>query len=927
MKTMRQKVKALALCAVCAWGVSPALGETYTLAGKDSAGSTSLAGSGAGWKNESGTVVKHTPTAGNTYIVDNGYEMRTPQGGGALTVNGEFFFRTCQLRFKLNHQSTTTFADAHVDSGVCEFIPGDIGNRYFVAGNIEIGPDGTLQLDSQRTTAGDYRTFNLKGTLTGSGTLHCKIIEGKLGGEEPIYIDGNLSGFTGRIWLENPYTDSTYPYVMEFTTSASAPGAMTEPTSDGFVLENEVTAKFDYSTTFDGNRGFVFGKQANGRTPTIYVAADQEVVIFGPVSGVQGFNKTGPGKLSVKTASDGLSGTITVSEGTLAYVSFPNATVLTTGSGTTEPIDPSAKFIRVSAVDYNGYEDDESHGITVTIMNPEAGVDYAKEWSEDGATFGPTEPRYQQAGTHKVWCRISADGYESVTASADVKISLRTIVASMTASTAEPCLGGTHAVPAYSIKEPAEGYTLAWTVNGSAKGATEPVFTAPGYYEISCTVSAPHYATKTISGTLSWRCRGTVYVDASKGDGTPPYDTPEKATSDLLAAIMMTDDGSEIRVASGEYELPEGVQIGRGLKVVGPADRSAVVKGAHGIRMKDDNSQSRLLTGFTFEGLREPAVGIKPYTVVSNCLFRGCANPVSLEGGDLVDSEIVGFSGYCAVCVTSGQMLRRILRTRIVGGDLNAGYDANVLSAPIILPGTVTLQMEDCEVSNCTNLMKGATAGVLDYGPEAGVSVSASRCRFVGNLGRHAFCRGGNGKSSGNVTTLKNCLIAGNRSVNATRGSHTAASAKVLVWAKGEFVNCTFADNTCEDAAVGGLFEVINSKQEDETSLHVVLKNCICSGNGVPTVPSGRSLPQMSHTIYPECGANDADGNLPGPARFVGHGRDAYRLSSNSPGLGAGDILDWTKDDVDLIGNRRVRNEKIDMGCYQGGVGLIIFVQ
>ena len=43
--------------------------------------------------------------------------------------------------------------------------------------------------------------------------------------------------------------------------------------------------------------------------------------------------------------------------------------------------------------------------------------------------------------------------------------------------------------------------------------------------------------------------------------------------------------------------------------------------------------------------------------------------------------------------------------------------------------------------------------------------------------------------------------------------------------------------------------------------------------------------------------------------------------------VGAGALLGWTKDDIDLIGNRRVQGGAVDMGCYQSMTGMMLLVQ
>ena len=42
-----------------------------------------------------------------------------------------------------------------------------------------------------------------------------------------------------------------------------------------------------------------------------------------------------------------------------------------------------------------------------------------------------------------------------------------------------------------------------------------------------------------------------------------------------------------------------------------------------------------------------------------------------------------------------------------------------------------------------------------------------------------------------------------------------------------------------------------------------------------------------------------------------------WSLLSKSPLIGKGDASTWTAEDVDLAGNLRLKDGKVDIGCYQ----------
>ena len=51
--------------------------------------------------------------------------------------------------------------------------------------------------------------------------------------------------------------------------------------------------------------------------------------------------------------------------------------------------------------------------------------------------------------------------------------------------------------------------------------------------------------------------------------------------------------------------------------------------------------------------------------------------------------------------------------------------------------------------------------------------------------------------------------------------------------------------------------------------------------------------------------------------RFLGGSDHPYSLKLSSPLIGKGLVLDWMADGVDFVGNPRLRDGKVDIGCYQ----------
>ena len=77
--------------------------------------------------------------------------------------------------------------------------------------------------------------------------------------------------------------------------------------------------------------------------------------------------------------------------------------------------------MEVSATGYEGMEDGQPHGITVTVTKPAGGLGCSYEWSADDGETWSTEPtNFVAAGVYTVTCRVTADGFEPAVVSADV---------------------------------------------------------------------------------------------------------------------------------------------------------------------------------------------------------------------------------------------------------------------------------------------------------------------------------------------------------------------------------------------------------------------------------------------------------------------------------------------------------------------------
>lgn len=141
------------------------------------------------------------------------------------------------------------------------------------------------------------------------------------------------------------------------------------------------------------------------------------------------------------------------------------------------------------------------------------------------------------------------------------------------------------------------------------------------------------------------------------------------------------------------------------------------------------------------------------------------------------------------------------------------------------------------------------------------------------------------------------------------------------------FVNCTFADNT--------LHSSYGFVKNDSAGEHQIqFKNCIFSNNRKAngTLADISGYKATNSVVYANCLYGADDGTMPwvdggnnlvcADAKFVGEkaeklGAPAYSLRASSPARGRGDASVFGADAHDLAENPRLRDGKLDLGCYQ----------
>ena len=328
----------------------------------------------------------------------------------------------------------------------------------------------------------------------------------------------------------------------------------------------------------------------------------------------------------------------------------------------------------------------------------------------------------------------------------------------------------------------------------------------------------------------------------------------------------------------------------------------------------------------------------------------GKVNPDESYGKTICGGAGVYGGGTISNCTITGNAVLQ----RAINSKLGAGVYATtgtVLYACLVA-NNYSISMSSgqnggravhCVFSNNVSSAGGYTlrqmSGIEDCDVYGGFCTSlgfATRCRFSGMTGLWTLtpedCPHTNGTFDvgtsctlfANGTHMTNCLVAN----NTVRYLFTAKAARQ------DAVNCTFADNHVTYFAMevtsNGL-TVVNSLFSGNTKLdgseldkyfhsgtdYHTNVTIICSAFDKPVSTDAKRGPGGVRTNVYDVNADPKFANMRFDANNVEH---PYSLKYRSPVRGLGDLLDWTDEDVDLRRTTdypRVRDGKVDLGCYQ----------
>ena len=323
------------------------------------------------------------------------------------------------------------------------------------------------------------------------------------------------------------------------------------------------------------------------------------------------------------------------------------------------------------------------------------------------------------------------------------------------------------------------------------------------------------------------------------------------------------------------------------------------------------------------------------YVTISNCYFSNNNR-----------TAVANYASYGPTCSMT------IVNSVFINNGNASAYTAGAISN-----GSTTASKAYMDISSCIfkNNVGGTSSGaILNSSFEFGTSrITLRDCLFDGNssskgaaifntnysgtvetrIERSYFYNnqaidGGvalmsSGQYSGNILEFKSCLIRNNRAVNGGVVNTTEnGDANNL-----KFTNCTILNNSA--SAAGG---VLFSQSTGATGWVGVIKSSIIRGNFSPDQPLFKNNNTITSATYSNIqGGFAGTGNIDADPLFIDAANSNYRLQANSPSVNTGDPNTTTSEvgPVDLAGNPRIDNGRIDMGAYerQTVVGPLVTVQ
>ncbi len=385
-----------------------------------------------------------------------------------------------------------------------------------------------------------------------------------------------------------------------------------------------------------------------------------------------------------------------------------------------------------------------------------------------------------------------------------------------------------------------------------------------------------------------------------------------KAYTDIQSAIEAANDGDEVVVAAGVYEISSEISLAKGITVRSQNGRDVT----HVTRINPDNAKiarvvsidhaDAVFSGFTIRD------GVVNQSDSGDWAGAGAGVRIGTNGGTLADCVVsnnvqrknVNYAAGVASLGAAGVVTNCVITKNNSSGT----GDARSYGVGVCLYGGEIVDTEISENTLASNFARGSVA-LWD-------GAKMRRCIVRGNTAPNAnyYDWGKDWQATAGVylfdsgSLIENCLIVDNVSKRGTANCGSGGGLATDPNISGDIVNCTIVHNT---AGVGG---GVWTKAKDIRFVNCLIQDNIGDNEaqffGIANVVG---LNNICPTAWTKTGSS---GNQTGTVVFK---EGTYEPIANQISYEKGTLegCAWLQETVDLKGNLRVLDNAIDVGCYE----------
>ncbi len=405
------------------------------------------------------------------------------------------------------------------------------------------------------------------------------------------------------------------------------------------------------------------------------------------------------------------------------------------------------------------------------------------------------------------------------------------------------------------------------------------------------------------------------YVDDDKADNNGDGLSWDNAKKTIDAAVTLAvDDGNQVYVKSGTYDVTETLTIESGVKVYG---------GFAGTETHH-TQRSKTADGYAWEFSNTTTINAK---INDESLTTG--RVVSIAAGSLLDGVIVTGGGKGGIEFTGNDAILQnsvITDNTLVSADQagSAGVFTNKVSN-FLIDGCLVKNNEVTGTGGSYSSDCAGGIGALTYG-NGGSTGTISNSKIVNN----AATKGPGGIFTGRATDntyIINCVVANNSGANGT-GNEASQSAGVCAHLGGgdkcRVINSTVVNNkSLGTGTVGGIAYAVATNTVvwgNENSAAASAQTKSLNASSSYTAIEGVNLDSLNDDSE---GPNFVKSSAVKGYQATGVPAADWQLTSYSKALlnsGDNSVVTTT---VDIKGNDRIYNDLIvDLGAYEAAIGV-----